>query len=71
MQILMHIDIRHNAPAERIAFQVEQDTIHLIHPPFFIFMLYAESDIRSFPDGTVFIRPAVPDIDRSDLPDIV
>ena len=42
MQILMDINICHDAPAEGIVFQVIQNSIHLIHHPLLILMLHSQ-----------------------------
>ena len=61
MQIRMHIDIRHDAPAERIVFQIVDHTVNLIHHAFLILVLHAELVTVCFSDGAVRIRPLIPD----------
>ncbi len=62
MQILMHIDIRHDAAAEGIVFQVIDHPIDLIHHPLFILMFHPHLIPVGLTDGAVFIRPFVPDM---------
>ena len=62
MQILMHIDIRHDPATEGIVFQIVQDTIHLIHHALFILMFHAKLVTVSLSDGSILIRPLIPNM---------
>ena len=41
MKILVHVNICHNAAAERIMFQIINHAVNLIHHAFFILMFYS------------------------------
>ena len=70
MQVRMIVDIRHDAAAVRIVLQVKENTVDLIEHPLFVFMLNAHLITVSLADGTVRIRPLVPDM-RMKIMDIV
>ena len=61
-KILMDVNICHDPAAERIVFQVIDHTIHLIHHAFLILMLHTQLIAVGLADGTVFIRPLIPDV---------
>ena len=61
MQILMHIDIGKDSAAERIVFQIIDDTVHLIHHAFLVLMLLCKLITVRLTDRTVLIRPLIPD----------
>ena len=62
MEILMHVDIRHNPPAVRIMLQIVDHPVYLIKHPLFILVLYSHLIAIGFSDQAVFIRPAVPNV---------
>ena len=61
MKILMHINIRHDTAAVRIVLQIIDHSVHLIHHALFVLMLYTHLITISLADGTVLIRPFIPD----------
>ena len=61
MEILMHVDIRHNPPAVRIMLQIVDHPVYLIEHPLFILVLYSHLIAIGFSDRA-FIRPAVPNV---------
>ena len=50
VQILMHVQVCHNTPAERIMLQIVEHPVHLIHHPLPVLMLYAELIAVRFSD---------------------
>ena len=62
MQILMHIEIGHDPTAERIVFQIVDHPIGLIHHPLLILMFYAHLIAVGLSDGSVLVRPGIPDM---------
>ena len=62
MEILMHIEVRQDPPAERIVSEVIEHTVGLIKQSLLIDMLHAHLVAICFPDGTVLIRPLIPDV---------
>ena len=62
MQVLMYIQIRHDSPAVRIILQIVNHPVRLIHHSLFILMFHTHLVSVCFPDRSIFIRPAVPDM---------
>ena len=70
VQVVMVIDIGHDAAGFGMVLEVEQHTIHLIELALGIDMLDAQLIAVRLADGAVLIRPAVPDM-ALELMDIV
>ena len=62
MQVLMHVNIGHDAAAEGIVLQIVDHTIHLIHHALFILMFHTHLVTVGLTDGTIRIRPFIPDM---------
>ena len=62
MEILMHIEIRQDPPAERVMSEVIEHTVCLIKQSLLIDMLHTHLVAICFPNGTVLIRPLIPDV---------
>ena len=58
----MHIDVRHDPPAVRVVLQVVDHPVHLVHHALFVLVLHLHLVSVGFSDGTVGIRPTVPDV---------
>ena len=70
MQILEIIDVREDPPRGRIVFKIVEHAVHLIEFALLIYALLAQLIAVRLADGTVFVRPAVPDM-RIEFADIV
>ena len=62
MQILMHINVGHDAAGKRIVFQIVDYPVHLVHHAFLILVLDSELIAVCLADGAVLIRPFIPDV---------
>ena len=62
VQILMHVDVRHDSSAVWIVFQIIQYTVDLIHHALFILVLYSQLIPVGLSYGSVFICPAIPNM---------
>ena len=62
VQILMHINVRHDPAGKGIVLEVIDHAVHLIEHSFLILMLYTQLIAVCLADAAVLIRPLVPDM---------
>ena len=62
VQILMYIQIRHDPAAVWMILKVIDHPVDLVKHPLLICMLHSHLVTVCFPDRTLFVRPAVPDM---------